>query len=290
MKTPQLVVPDIYKMLEDSQNDLSHGKMEEIIHDFGEACKEALRAAVTPQPERPKLSLSAVGKPARKLWQAFWGIKAADLKGPTYIKFLYGHITECLVLALAQLAGHKVTEQQKVCEVEGVQGHQDCRLDGLLIDVKSASSYGFKKFKYNTLHLDDSWGYIPQLKAYAHQERDTQYGWLAMDKSTGELALLVYDETDKSARYAKAIDYDIAEKVREVKKILEGPLPSLCYDDIPDGKSGNRKLQSGCAYCDFRETCWPQAVAYGYSTGPKYLTVIAKDPRVPLDNSDPEGF
>ena len=32
-------------------------------------------------------------------------------------------------------------------EINGVKGHKDCRIDGTLVDIKSASSYGMKKFR-----------------------------------------------------------------------------------------------------------------------------------------------
>ena len=44
----------------------------------------------------------------------------------------------------------------------------DCKIDGVLTDVKSTSSFGFKKFKEATLAFDDPFGYIDQIKAYAH--------------------------------------------------------------------------------------------------------------------------
>ena len=45
----------------------------------------------------------------------------------------------------------------------------DCKIDGIVTDVKSASSFGFKKFKDGQLGLvDDPFGYIDQIKAYAH--------------------------------------------------------------------------------------------------------------------------
>ena len=43
---------------------------------------------------------------------------------------------------LASISGHKVTQQQKQVEVEGVKGHQDCFIDGVLVDCKSASGRG----------------------------------------------------------------------------------------------------------------------------------------------------
>ena len=279
MKTPELIVPDVYSLLENRDSPLTEAEQEKVIEEFGEECKQFMRDAIGPPQDKSGLRLSGIGKHDRKLWQQYWGIRGEPLSGPTFLKFLYGHATEAMVLTLVKLAGHTVTEQQKVCKVEGVKGHQDCRIDGLLVDVKSASSYGFKKFKYNNLHEDDAFGYIPQIKAYAHEEGDTEYGWLAFDKQNGDLALLKYDETDVNTRYHAEVNWDVAERVRTIKKMLDGPLPELCFDDVPDGKSGNRKLATGCSYCEFKDTCWPSLRKFSYSTGPRYLTVVKRDPR-----------
>jgi hypothetical protein len=73
----------------------------------------------------------------------------------------------------------------------------DCKIDGVVTDVKSASTYGFKKFKDATLAFDDPFGYIDQIKGYAKSEGETQVGWLAMDKANGHLTYLKYDLEDK---------------------------------------------------------------------------------------------
>ncbi len=74
------------------------------------------------------------------------------------MRFLYGHLIEEMVLALTKLSGHSVTDEQKQAEVEGIKGSMDCKIDGVLTDVKSASPYGFKKFKDGSLIDDDPFG------------------------------------------------------------------------------------------------------------------------------------
>lgn len=283
-----LIIPDVYKMMEDKGSKLPPEEQEAIIEEFGEECKFFMRDAIGGHQDRSgSLRLSGVGHPLRKIWNQYHDIKAKPITGQTYMKFIFGHLTEAMLLAIVKLSGHKVTEQQKVCTVEGVKGHQDCRIDGVLVDVKSASSYGFKKFRYNTLHEDDPFGYIAQLKAYAHEDGDTTVAWLAMDKQNGDLAWLEYNLEDASAPYFEACDYSIAERVTEIKEAMKGPLPPICYSDIPDGKSGNRKLATGCAYCDFRETCWSDLRTFSYSGGPRYMTKVVRDPKV---REIPVGF
>lgn len=279
-KTPDTVVKDIYHLLETKE--IPDGvNLKEECETFGKVVAQVLYEQLQPEEDRSgSLRLSAIGKPSRQIYNAFKGVAGEKLRGPTYIKFLYGHFIEAMLLSLVRISGHTVTEEQKTVSVEGVQGHQDCRIDGVLTDVKSCSSYGFKKFKNHTLHLDDPFGYIGQIKAYAHEEGDTTYGWLAMDKQNGHLAWLQYDETDTDSHYYDKINWDVAERVREIKKLVGSDLlPQACFDPIPEGKSGNEKLQSGCAYCQFKHSCWPELRVYNYSTGPKYLTKVVREPR-----------
>jgi hypothetical protein len=280
MKNIDTLVADIYELLETRK--LDEGvDLEAICEHFGKEMAEILHTALTPEPSRGGLRLSAIGKPDRQIYNAYNGVEGEQLRGATYIKFLYGHLTEAMVLALTRAAGHEVTDEQKVCHVAGVKGHMDCRIDGLLVDVKSASSFGFKKFRNNELHKDDPFGYIGQLKAYAHSEGDSEYGWLVMDKANGTLCVLKYDEKDETAPYYDAVNWDVEERVLHLKKLVGYDMPPQhCYEPIPDGKSGNMKLPMGCSYCDFKFSCWPDVQTFLYSTGPRYLTTVVRDPRV----------
>lgn len=281
MKTVYTLVDDIYKLMA-TKEPASGVDLEAEIEHFGESMKELMRKEFKPEKRDSRnLRLSAIGKPDRQLWSAAQGMDQEKLKPHTYIKFMYGHMIEEMLLLFTRLSGHTVTDEQKVCEVEGVKGHMDARVDGRLIDVKSTSSYGFKKFKDGTLAFDDPFGYIAQIKAYAHSEGDTKYGWLAIDKQNGTLTYLEYDEEDTKADVYDFINYDIAERVRNVKKIVEQPRPpSLCYSPVADGKSGNEKLATGCSYCGFKNHCYPELRTFLYSTGPRFLTKVVNPPKV----------
>lgn len=274
------LVEDIYTLMETKE--IPDGiDLDAECERFGRLMADSLRDSFTQYDGVGRLRLSAVGKPDRKIYNSYHGVEGEQLRGATHIKFLYGHLVEAMVLALARISGHSVTDEQKRVEVEGVAGHIDCRIDDVLIDVKSSSSFGFKKFRYNELHKDDAFGYIGQLKAYAHAEGDQQYGWLAMDKQNGTLALLLYDETDTTTDYYDDVNYDISQRIRDIKKLVGSSIvPTVCYEPVPDGKSGNMKLDTGCAYCDYKFHCWPGVQTFIYAQGPRYLTHVAKEPRV----------
>lgn len=274
------LIGDIYTLME-SREVHQDTTLEEQAALFGKECEQIMLSVLSPtEPRTGALRLSGIGKPLRQQYNQYHGVAAEEIKGSTYIKFLYGHLIEAMLVSLARLSGHSVTEQQKTVKVAGVTGHIDGKIDGLLVDIKSASSKGFKKFSNNTLHKDDPFGYIGQLKAYAHAEDAKEFGWLAMDKTTGQLSLLLYDSEDKSADYAEALDYDIVEHIESVKRAMvsETP-PPKCYRDVPVGKSGNRGLDIGCSFCAYKHDCWPDLRVFEYANYTQYLTVVDREPR-----------
>ena len=274
------LIRDIYRLME--SKDIPEGvDVDAECKAFGVAMGDVLREQLEPYDGSGRLRLSGIGKPDRQIYNGYHGVAGEDIRGATYIKFLYGHLVEGMLLALTRLSGHSVTDEQKEVEVGGVKGHIDGRIDGVLMDVKSCSSFGFKKFRDNTLHLDDTFGYIAQLRAYAYAEGDNVYGWLAMDKQNGTLAWLQYDETKEGTAYEDALKWDVGDRVEDIKRLVGSDLlPAQCYDEVPDGKSGNMKLATGCSYCKFKHSCFPDLRTFFYSSGPRYLTKVVRDPKV----------
>ena len=203
----------------------------------------------------------------------------ASLTSSTRIKFLYGYILEEFLLMCASIAGHDVKDQQKEVSVGGVVGHQDCVIDGVLVDVKSASSSSFRKFKQNKLTEDDPFGYIAQISAYAQANNLKEAAFLAIDKSTGELTLAP----------VHSMEFINAEtRINHLKGLVDSDvIPDRCYDPIPDGKSGNSKLPVGCVFCSHKRECWADANAgrgirvFKYAQGKRYLVQVSKEPDVP---------
>ena len=289
MKTTDTVVQDIYALMESKDADPSVD-VEAEIEKFGEGVKALMRTEFgrKKREDNRKLRLSNIGRTDRYLWNHFNGTDGEKLLPHTYIKFMYGHLIEEMLLFLTRMAGHTVTDEQKVCKVEGVVGHMDCKIDGVVTDVKSASSFGFKKFKDGSLVDDDSFGYIDQIKAYAHDCGETQVGWLTMDKANGHLTYLKYDLENTDSEKLKE---PIVDRVKHIKQLVEGDEPTeYCYDPVPDGKSGNMKLAIGCSYCQFKEHCYPNMRVFKYSFGPKFLVDVVNEPRVEEITLDETGF
>jgi len=272
-KSIHTLIPDIYAMLEQGV-DVEQSDMQEWLDDFASQVREAA-AIVLQEGQRngkTNLRLSQIGKPDRQIWYGVKGVEGEPLNGQTKIKFAMGHLLEALLILFTKAAGHTVEGEQGEVEVEGVLGHQDCIIDGMLTDIKSASSYAFKKFKEDRLAEDDPFGYISQISAYATKRGDKEAAFFAIDKNSGELALNVIHDM---------VMIDASERINYLKKVTASDTaPPRCYNDVPDGASGNRKLAIGCVFCGYKTKCWDNLRAFKYSNGLRYLTKVAREPDV----------
>ena len=279
MKKIDTIVEDIYSLFEKKNEELTEKQVDKCIDDFANSVKVHVKDFLKELPQdKPRLRLSTIGRPDRQLWYDFKKPHNEPLAPSTRIKFLYGYILEELLIMLASISGHKVTQQQKQVQVEGVKGHQDCFIDGVLVDCKSASGRGYTKFKYNNLSSDDPFGYISQISAYAEGNGVDEAGFLVINKSTGEIC------------YTKVHSLEMInakERIQRIKKVVKSNTPpDKCYPSIPDGKSGNYRLDTGCVYCNYKYDCWSDANdgkglrIYKYSTGQRYFTHIEKEPNV----------
>lgn len=282
MKSTDTLVDDIYKLMESHEAD-PEVNVEEEIEKFGEAVKDLMRAQFgrDKMEDKRTLRLSNIGRTDRYLWNVVAGTEKEKILPHTYVKFLYGHLIEEMLLFLTRMAGHEVTDEQKHCEVEGIRGSMDCKIDGVVTDVKSASSFGFKKFRDGSLLHDDPFGYVDQIRAYAHSEGATEIGWLAMDKTNGHLTYLKYDMTDPKVEEVLEFGGSITDRVKHLKEMVKKPEPdTYCYNPKPDGKAGNMELAMGCSYCQYKRHCYPDLRVFQYSHKPKFLCKVVKEPKV----------
>ena len=280
-KTLDTLVQDIYNTIEVLADDEVIDIPEQMYEEFGRDMEDALRHWATPV-ERPKngLRMSNIGRPIRRLWYDL-NLEEAEkerINGPTFIKFLYGHLLEVLLLFFVRLSGHIVASEQKEVTVEGIKGHMDSVIDGQVVDVKTASGYAFKKFKDGTLAQNDSFGYLSQLAGYEEAEQTNKGGFLVMNKETGELTVFIPDDLEKP---------NIVHRIKEVKKAMKKKTPpDYCYSPIAEGASGNMKLPRDCNWCPHKFECHKDANdgqglrTFQYAKGLVYLTHVEKLPNV----------
>ena len=271
------LVEDIYALFGSG-----HEPSQASIDEFAKAVAGHVTNAFKKREPKGTLRASNIGtKCGRKL---YYDVNDPDTAEPlephVLLKFLYGNILEELAFLLIEEAGHTVTNRQQEVKVHDITGHIDGVVDGVVIDVKSASGYGINKFKYNQLESDDPFGYLDQIDFYREGLKDAPevsirgtVGFLAIDKSNGQIVLDLYRRTEKNSTA-------IVEKVdKSVALVASADLPARGFSDIPDGKSGNRRLCVECAYCPYKNTCWKGLRKYIYSNGPRWFTQVVKEPR-----------
>jgi len=278
MKKIETLVKDIYDVVE-GKGGWDSSLTEYLSQSIAKIAEDRFSKEQKP---RDYLSLSMLGTPCnRKIWYKINETsKAEPLSANALGTFFYGDLLEAFILALAKAAGHTVEGEQDKVDVHGVKGHRDAVIDGVTVDVKSASKYGFQKFENHALREDDPFGYISQISSYVYAGKDDP---LVKDKKRGAFLVVQKD------RFKLCLDtYDLSEEilrkeqeVETIKSLVSGPMPVERLPPVPQSKtSKNTKLPTACSYCEFRKVCWPEVRTFLYSTGPDYLVNVVKEPRV----------
>ncbi len=275
------VVEDIYSLF-DGKKGVEFSKDNVAL--FGQKLAEHIAYRINEEKQPFRLRFSNLGEECnRRMWyKQHEPEKAERLSTRTKFKFLYGDILEELVLFLAREAGHRVEGEQDELTYEGISGRRDAVLDGLPVDVKSASTFSLAKFKDNL--QEDPFGYKVQLGGYEKASKDdplvTEKGsaFLVVDKTTGELYLSTFEDLAE-------IDHKDLIKQKKAALAAKEP-PERHYMPEPEGKSGNLKLGVKCSYCEFKEHCWPNLRTFFYSNKPVFLTHVAREPKVPEKKKD----
>lgn len=278
-KTIDTLIQDIEETLKDGV-DLSDRP--ELVDKYTSLFKDLLTTRLAPrEPRKGTLRMSSIGQPCeRKLYYEVNSPEdAEELRPEVYMKFLFGDLTELLLLFLAEASGHEVEGTQDTQEISGIKGHRDAVIDGTLVDVKSASTYSFKKFQDGSLEQNDPFGYVIQLQSYLHagQTDDkvkdkSRAAFFVVDKTLGHICLDFH-------KYKKLPMEAIYDRKKELVSSPEVPIRG--FSPVPEGKSGNEKIPMNCSYCGFKNKCYEGLRTFLYSTGPTHFSKIVVEPKVP---------
>lgn len=272
------LIRDIYKRLDDGTP-----FSEDLVLDFGHNLSKKLANRLSEERGPSVLRLSNWDIPCER--QLYYKVNypnlVESLPANVRLKFLLGDIAEEVILFLAKASGHEVVGEQDEISVAGVPGHRDGIIDGHLVDTKSASPYGFKKFEEHGLGQEDAFGYLGQLGSYHSASLDDDRlrdkhsaSFLAINKVSGELVRDTY-------RFSERPD-ELAFRVEAKKEMLRQPAPpKRGFEPEAMGKSGNMKLGVACSYCPVKAACYPDLRAFAYASGPVYLTEVRELPKVP---------
>ena len=254
-KSINTVVPDVYEVMK--SKDYS-GDLSTIAMQAGREVEEAIKNAFEPYENKNELRMSSIGRCERAQWYAVKGYTPEELEGSVYLTFLQGHVLEAVLVALIKLAGHDVQDQQKKHTVEGVNGSQDCTIDGELVDIKTASAWSFdNKFAEDGIK-DDAFGYIKQLSGYGKTEDRKDGYFLAFNKNKSTLKLCKQE-----------LEEDIDTYIVDLKDKMESDTPPMRLANATtfSKAEAKEKLCMTCAFCGFKEDCYGSLIAKPVPSG-----------------------
>lgn len=256
-----------------------------IINEFGEACKDAFKKQFTEEREdKFRVRMSNIGRPLCQLQMEKKGEKPELPPYNAKMRFIFGDIIEALSVAIMKSAGIKIEEFQKPVTFKSdnaeVNGTYDVKIQDRIWDIKSASPYSFDyKFGdrggFDAINKDDNFGYVAQGYLYGDADNSDFGGWIAINKSTGEWAVVETPRIDDEHKQ-KAI-----KEAKEKVKALNDNAPfKRCYEDTEETfyrkPTGNRTLNSVCSFCPYKKPCWGDEIQYlpqqqSTSSKPKYV-------------------
>jgi hypothetical protein len=241
-----------------------------LIQEFKDSCETAIKKQFSKR-EGAKLRMSGIGRP---VCQQILSMQDCP-KESSYndiMRFLFGDLIEAVAMLVIKAAGIKVVGEQKPCSIvldkENIKGTLDVILDEdgteKVWDIKSASPFSFdQKFKngYDKIKEDDPFGYIVQGHLYGEANNMPFGGWIVINKSTGEWA--VVDAPEDIGERKRVLQH--ADNIVKVVKRADFKKAKLKDDWETYRKDGeivrtkNRLMPKLCSFCEYKKHCWKDA-------------------------------
>ena len=234
-----------------------------LFDEFADLSRKALEKHFTRKKEDFRLRMSNVGKPLCQLQMQAKGVEPEKPSHDFIVRMIIGDMLEALVIVLLKAAKIEVKSQhQKVSLGVGdrqIEGEYDIELDDGIYDIKSVSPFSFTtKFNadygYDKIKLSDSFGYISQGHGYGMAANKPFKGWIAINKTTGEIVFTDSKHTDEEKKevYSKIYNTSVA--------LLDEKPFERCFTDVEEvyysKPTGNRTLGIECSYCPYKHDCW----------------------------------
>ena len=234
-----------------------------LFDEFAELSRKALEKHFTRKKEDFRLRMSNVGKPLCQLQMQAKGVEPEKPSHDFIVRMIIGDMLEALVIVLLKAAKiEDKSQHQKVSLGVGdrqIEGEYDIELDDGIYDIKSVSPFSFTtKFNadngYDKIKQSDSFGYISQGHGYGMAANKPFKGWIAINKTTGEIVFTDSKHTDEEKKevYSKIYNTSVA--------LLEEKPFERCFTDVEEvyysKPTGNRTLGIECSYCPYKHDCW----------------------------------
>ena len=244
---------------------------DELIEEFGNACKDAFKKQFTEKRQTDfKYRMSNIGKPLCQLQMEKSGAEAEPMPYNAKMRNLFGDLIEAAAITIMKSAGIEVKDIQKKVthkfDDKQINGTMDVKIDNKVWDIKSASPWAFDhKFSdeggFDAILKQDTFGYVSQGYLYAKAENTDFGGWIAINKSTGEWAIAETPLSDE--KYSKDA-IELAKKNAEALQ-SDAPFKRLFEDEeefFNKKATGNRTLGLECRFCAYKKPCWGKELQY----------------------------
>ena len=269
---------------------------DELIEEFGEACKSAFKKQFTDKrQENFSYRMSNIGKPLCQLQMEKKGIKGEGLPYNIKMRNLFGDLIEASAITIMKASGIEITDVQKQVKLgDEISGTLDIKIGGKVWDIKSASPYSFEnKFGdsggFDAVVKDDAFGYVSQGFLYGEADKSDFAGWIVINKSTGEWC--VTETPQENSEYKK----QALKKAKDNIEALKNDKPfKRCFTDEEEffykKPTGNKVLGISCSFCPYKKACWGDNLQYlpqqqSKGKNPKWLWYTeVNNPRIDDEN------
>ena len=245
------------------------------IKDFAKECKESVEKQLNKK-RKFSIRMSGLGRPLCQQLLDRQGIQE-DMDYNALFRFLFGDLVESVMVLIMEQADVEIVAKQKSVKLT-IAGHEVTGTLDLILrdemgiekvwDVKSASEWAFK-FKYtgfggyDKIKEDDPFGYVMQGHLYGEATGLPFGGWIVVNKSSGELAMVEAPDWQAEDRKEYLKDAE-----RRVKRLLDPdpkfvkPFKSEFETYKVKGeviRTGNKTLPKICSMCGYRSHCWSKS-------------------------------
>ena len=235
-----------------------------IINEFAENCKQALNKQFNEKKTDFRLRMSNIGKPLCQLQMQALGAQEAAPSYDFKMRMAMGDVLEALIIAVIQASGIEIKNKHGKVKLplnkkSSIEGEFDIELDDGIYDIKTASPFAFEnKFKpddaYERIKESDAFGYVTQGHGYGMASDKPFKGWIALNKSTGEITIAEAKDTKQERE-------DVYDKIQHTyKSISKRKAFRRCFTDVEEvfykKPTGNRTLGIECSYCPYKTRCW----------------------------------
>ena len=245
------------------------------IIDFAKECEESVEKQLNKK-RKFSIRMSGLGRPLCQQLLDRQGIQE-DMDYNALFRFLFGDLVESVMVLIMEQAEVDIVAKQKPVKLT-IAGHEVTGTLDLILrdemgvekvwDVKSASEWAFK-FKYtgfggyDKIKEDDPFGYVMQGHLYGEATGLPFGGWIVVNKSSGEIAMVEAPDWQEEDRKEYLKDAEV-----RVKRLLDPnpdfvkPFKSEFETYKVKGeiiRTGNKTLPKICGMCGYRSHCWSKS-------------------------------